>query len=204
MKRKTLDEFTWELSSKEPIPGGGGATSLVGAISAALAKMVTSLTLGKKTYAKYEEENLRIAQEAEELRQALLDGINEDAEAFLPLSKAYGMDKNLPEYREVLESCLKNAAKAPADLLERLCRVIELDEKLAESGSKLAVSDAATSVSLTRGALYAALINIKVNTRLMKDREYAKAMDRKYEAMAEEYAKRADEVYRRIGERLNG
>ncbi|MBR2684792.1 MAG: cyclodeaminase/cyclohydrolase family protein [Erysipelotrichaceae bacterium] len=204
MKDKTLEQFTLDLSTKDPIPGGGGATALVGSICASLSQMVTSLTAGKKTYAKYEEENQMIAMKAEILRAALLNGIQEDADAFLPLAKAYSMDKSLPEYPTVMEECLRNAAKAPADLLERLCDVIELDERLAETGSKLAISDAATSAALAGGALYAALINIRVNTRLMKDRDYAEEMDRKYAALAEEYRQRAEKVYQRIEERLNG
>ena len=49
-------EFIDVLASSAPIPGGGGASALVGAIGVALGNMVGSLTVGKKRYADVEED----------------------------------------------------------------------------------------------------------------------------------------------------
>jgi formiminotetrahydrofolate cyclodeaminase len=48
-------DFVEVLSSKAPVPGGGGASALVGAVGTALGNMVGSLTVGKKKYADVEE-----------------------------------------------------------------------------------------------------------------------------------------------------
>ena len=48
------NEFVEVLASKAPVPGGGGASALVGAIGTALGNMVGSLTVGKKKYADVE------------------------------------------------------------------------------------------------------------------------------------------------------
>ena len=48
---RTCREFVEVLASKEPVPGGGGASALVGAVGTALGNMVGSLTKGKKKYA---------------------------------------------------------------------------------------------------------------------------------------------------------
>ena len=42
------NEFVEVLASKAPVPGGGGASALVGAVGTALGNMVGSLTVGKK------------------------------------------------------------------------------------------------------------------------------------------------------------
>ena len=55
LEQKTT-EFLDALSSSAPVPGGGGASALVGAIGTALGNMVGSLTVGKKKYADVEEE----------------------------------------------------------------------------------------------------------------------------------------------------
>ena len=55
-KTQTCEDFIEVLASKAAIPGGGGASALVGAIGIALGNMVGSLTVGKKTYADVEEE----------------------------------------------------------------------------------------------------------------------------------------------------
>ena len=55
ISEKTCVEFVDVLASKAPVPGGGGAAALVGAIGMALGSMVCNLTIGKKKYAQYEE-----------------------------------------------------------------------------------------------------------------------------------------------------
>lgn len=203
MLDKSIREFTELSASKAPVPGGGGVSALVGSLAASLAEMVTNLTTGKKKYAEYEEEIQRIMKETDELRISLLSCVNEDAEAFEPLAKAYSMDKNDPDYAENMEKCLKTAAGAPLHILQLCCRVVELDERLAVIGSKLAVSDAATSVMLAHGAIYGAFINIKVNTRLMKNREYAVELEDKAAEMLQEYGERALKCYRSVEKRLS-
>ena len=123
MLDKSIREFTELSASKLPVPGGGGVSALVGSLAASLAEMVTNLTTGKKKYAEYEEEIQRIMKETDELRISLLDCVNEDAEAFEPLAKAYSMDKNDPDYADIMENCLKVAAGAPHHILQLCCRV---------------------------------------------------------------------------------
>ena len=91
------NEFVEVLASKAPVPGGGGASALVGAIGTALGNMVGSLTVGKKKYADVEEEMWELKKKADELQKELLHLIERDAEVFEPLSKAYGMPRETEE-----------------------------------------------------------------------------------------------------------
>lgn len=202
MHNKTLKEFTEITFSKDPVPGGGGVSGYVSSLAASLSGMVTSLTTGKKKYAEYEEEIQLIMKQADELRIKLLESINEDAKAFYPLSNAYGMDKENPNREETLEKCLKDAASSPINILKLTCKVIELDERLAIIGSKLAISDAATSAMLAHGALYGAYVNIIVNTRLMKDKDYSSKIEKEAKTLLEEYSLRARKCYNEVLERL--
>ena len=72
-------DFVDQLASKNPVPGGGGAAALVGAIGTALSSMVGNLTTGKKKYAEFEEDIQRILKRAQELQQDLMKMIDEDA-----------------------------------------------------------------------------------------------------------------------------
>jgi len=204
MLDKSLKEFTQLVSSKAPVPGGGGVSGLVGSLAASLAEMVTNLTTGKKKYQEYEAEIQDIMQETEQLRVLLLESINKDAEAFAPLAQAYGMDKEAEGYLERMENCLKEAARPPYMIMKYCCRIIELDERLADIGSKLAVSDAATSVMLAHGAMYGGAVNVFVNTRLIKDREYADKIDEEVNGLLSEYGRRALNCYQKVWERLKG
>ena len=197
MDNLKLNEFIKILGSSEPVPGGGGASALAGALAAALGSMVGSLTLGKKKYADVEENIKDLMDEAKKTSDALLSCINKDAEMFMPLAKAYGIPKDEPGRDESLEKCLRDAAATPLEIMELSAKSIELLEGFAEKGSTLAVSDAATGAMLARGALLGAAVNVKVNTRLMKDRMHAAELDSKADALIAEYAGRADEVFRR-------
>ena len=79
-------DFITVLSGKSPVPGGGGAAALAGAIGIALGNMVGSLTVGKKTYAAVEEDIIQCKKKADDITARLLDLVEKDAEAFEPLS----------------------------------------------------------------------------------------------------------------------
>ena len=202
MQNKTLDEFSKLTASKQPVPGGGGVCANVAALSSALGEMVTNLTIGKQKYIQYTNELNDIRKELEILRVNLLDCINKDAEAFEPLSVVYKMDKNDPTYESKMEECLRNAANSPMLILKYCTRIIDLDERLAVIGSKISVSDAATSVMLAHGALYGAYVNILVNTRLMKDKQYASNFEKEAVDLLDEYSVKALNIYDDICKRL--
>ena len=204
MLDKTIRTFTEESASKAPVPGGGGVSALCGALAASLAEMVTNLTTGKKKYAEYEKEIQGIMKRTETLRISLLECIEKDAEAFAPLAAAYSMDKNTEGYEQRMETCLRSAAEPPYEIMKYCAEVIRLDERLAVIGSKLSVSDAGTSVMLAHGALCGAYLNVRVNTRLMKDREYAEVLDEKADVLLGEYTERALNCFNAVMERMDG
>ena len=86
---ETLDSFLAQLSTKAPVPGGGGASALIGAVAASLSHMVAALTVGKQKYAAVEDEMQTVLERADALQKRFLSLMDEDAEAFAPLAKAY-------------------------------------------------------------------------------------------------------------------
>ncbi len=105
MLEKKMTDFLEVLSSKEPVPGGGGASAAVGAFAAALGMMVANLTVGKKTYAAVEEEILGVRERLEKIRDQLVVLADRDAEAFEPLPKPMACrkkQKNRKQKKNVL------------------------------------------------------------------------------------------------------
>jgi len=199
MTEKSCIEFVKMLSSKAPVPGGGGASALVGALGVALGSMVGNLTLGKKKYEAVEDDIKRILVKAEELQKSLLQLVEKDAEVFEPLSKAYGLPRDTEEEKktreEVLENALKLACSVPVEIMEKCMEAIELHEELANKGTKIAISDVGVGVLFCRSALEGASLNVFINTKLMKNREYAEMMNEKTERMLSEGIDRANAVY---------
>lgn len=191
----STEQFTEELASKAAVPGGGGASALVGAVGAALGSMVGNLTIGKKKYAAVKEEVTAIIVEMETIRKELLRLIDADAEAFLPLSKAYGIPKDDPTRAEVMESALRLACSVPMDLMRTLGRAIELHEILGQKGSRLALSDVGVGVLCCKTALEGASLNVWINTKSMTDRAYAETIEAEAEELLQKYSPMADRIY---------
>lgn len=198
MLTKSLSEFADMLSSREPVPGGGGASALCAALGASLGSMVVALSLGKGKSPEEEAALQSLSARAEKARDELLGLIDGDAEAFLPLATAYRLPKDAPGRAEERERCLKLAASAPLRILELCCEVIALQEELSRLGSPLMRSDVATGSVLAWGAMYGAAVNVLVNTKAMKDRPYAEELNRKVQTLMGEYWQRADRCYEDI------
>lgn len=190
----TCADFAEALASKESVPGGGGAAAYAGALAAALAGMVANFTAGKKKHAAHEEDIRRIVAEQEQARQRLVRLVDEDAEGFLPLSRAYGIPKDDPSRQEELERCTKAALACPLETMREACRVVELLEELEEKGSRMLLSDVGCASALARAALEAAALNVFVNTEALIDRDFAARTDEECDRMLSEYVPRAQAV----------
>lgn len=201
-----VTEFTQVLSSKSPVPGGGGASALVGAVGMALGSMVGNLTVGKKKYADVEADMYALMEKAEELRIELLRLIDEDAVVFEPLSRAYGMPKDTPEEQaekaRVMEECLRNACSVPMDIMRAVCKAIDLHEEFGEKGSALAISDVGVGVICCKSALQGASLNVFINTQSMKDKDFAGKIEAEADDLLEKYCAKADEIFQKVVKRL--
>ena len=193
--QKSCREFVEVLASNAPVPGGGGAAALVGAIGTALGNMVGSLTVGKKKYADVEAEIIALKEKCDGLQKDLLDQVPADAVGFEPLAKAYGIPKDDPRRPELLEAATLEACRVPLHIMELCCAAIETLEQFAASGSRLAVSDAGCGAVCCRAALQAASLNVRINTKSLQDRAAAERLNDRMNIMLEEYGPRADAVY---------
>ena len=188
-------EFVTVLASNAPVPGGGGASALVGAIGTALGNMVGSLTVGKKKYADVEEEIIALKARCDRLQKDLLDQIAADAKGFEPLAKAYGIPKDDPNRDQVLEEATMVACQVPMKIMELCCESLDAIEVFAAKGSRLAVSDAGCGAVCVKAALQAASLNVFINTKTLKNREAAEAMNKKCLDMLDKYCALADKIF---------
>lgn len=195
MLEKPATQFLSELSSNAPVPGGGGASAAVGAFAAALGMMVTNLTIGKKKYADYEEEVKTVRDRLEGLRDQLIDLVDGDAVAFEPLSKAYSIPKDDPERDTIMENALYEASVVPMSIMETVLAAAKELEVLVEKGSKLAVSDVGVGILFAQAAIEGASLNVYINTKSMKDRDRAAALDAKADAIIAEGAALKTRIY---------
>lgn len=203
---KSCSEFVEVLATKAPVPGGGGASAMVGALATALGNMVGSLTVGKKKYAAVEEEMWALKDRCDRLQKDFLHLVERDAEVFEPLARAYSMPKNTEEEKaekaRVMEIVLRDACSVPMEIMEKCCEAIDIIDVFAEKGSVIAISDAGVGAAFAKAALQGASLNVYINTKSMADKALAAELNAKCDRMLEEYTGKADAIFDSVLGRL--
>ena len=154
----SLQEFADHLSAREPVPGGGGAAALIGALAAALCSMAGNYSTDKKSAEGHEEE----------LRMRLLALVDADAEAFAPLAAAWRLPKD-EIGKAALQQATLDACVAPMDMLQSCAALVPPLETIRKYGAKSLQSDVGCAASALAAALECAGMNLLVNTRLLDD-----------------------------------
>ena len=170
---KKLSNFLDELASNSPTPGGGSVAALAGALGAALISMVGNLTVGKKKYEDVEEDIKKIISSSEKLRYELSQLIEEDVKVFNNFMATYKMPKETEDEKKVrtekIQEALIKAAKVPLRVAYKCLDILNLSKEVAEKGNANVASDAGVAVLMAEAALESAILNVKINLRMIKD-----------------------------------
>lgn len=170
---KKVSNFLDELASGSPTPGGGSVAALAGALGAALISMVSNLTIGKKKYEEVEEDIKKIRSSSEKLRYELNQLIEEDVKTFNNFMATYKMPKETEEEirrrAEKMQESLVKAAKVPLRVAYQCLDILKLSKEVAEKGNVNLVSDAGVAVLIAEAALESALLNVKINLKMIRD-----------------------------------
>lgn len=201
-----INNYLEELSSKAPIPGGGGVSAFVAALSAALSSMVCNLTIGKKSYMAVEKNIQGILEEMQSHVESFIKLADRDAEVFYPLSQAYSVKPNTEEekitHESKMEELLYNAAAVPLEVMKEACWMMGSIEYLVKKGSKRAVSDAGMAAMLLRSAVCGAMMNVAINAKYMKDRDKAESLLKEGNEILNITMEQSDIIYREVLEVL--
>lgn len=202
----SMKEFAGDLGAKKSMPGGGSAAAYAATMANSLAMMVANFTLGKKKYADYEEDIVRILDRAQKMSEDVMSLVDKDIEAFLPLSNCYKMQANTEEEKKAkaleMEKCLRGAAMVPMEILDISKDILDLHEELLIKGSVMLLSDVGVGAEMVRVAAKSAYININVNTKYMKDRDHADKAVLKYADLLKVIEDKCDRIYSEVMNRL--
>ena len=189
MKNMTINEFAKIVASDSPVPGGGSIAALCGALGAALAEMVANLTVTKKKYADSKEEMTDIISKASQLRDKLLNYIEEDSLAYNKVMEAYKLPKETEKEkayrRDRIQEGLKVAASVPLKVAETSFEIFPLAEAVVLRGSVSSVTDALVGAMMARTGVLSAVLNIRINLDSIKDDEFVKALKEKADILEE-------------------
>ncbi|MBO8137290.1 MAG: cyclodeaminase/cyclohydrolase family protein [Desulfotomaculum sp.] len=188
--KKSVGDFLKITSSDSPVPGGGSAAALTGAMGAALVQMVGNLTTGKEKYRHVEEEINELIQRGSELMEKLQYLAREDMNHFETFMKVLKLPKNTAEEqierKKQLQEALKSATNTPLNIASAGVEVLSLALQVAEKGTKNAISDAAVAAYLAEAAVKAALITADCNIPRIEDQEFINAANQQKERLTAE------------------
>ena len=163
----SVEELTTRLASRDPIPGGGSAAAIAGAMGASLVGMVVELSIGRPDAEPYAAELQAIRDEAARYRAELLTLAQTDAEAYDAVVRARKLPKSTDEEREARRAAIQTAMLAAADAPLHDARVatatLALAERIAPIGNPNAVSDAGVAAQLASAAVRGAALNVRIN-----------------------------------------
>ncbi len=165
----TVEAFTNEVSRESPAPGGGSIAALAGALGAALSSMVANLTANKRGSEEVDEPLNAAAEEAQEIKQQLINGIDADTNAF----NAYMAARRLPSVtgeqkkikKQAEQDGLKQAVRVPLKTAELSLKAIEVAQTVVQYGNPNSITDVGVGAQIAytgvKGGVYNVLINLK-------------------------------------------
>lgn len=172
--------FLDEVSAATPAPGGGSAAAYAGALGAALVEMVAGLTMGRPKYAAVEAEMRAIHVHAGRLKSELEASVEDDSAAFEAVMGATRMakttDSEKAERNAAIQLAYLAAAHVPLHTAAKAVHTIELALACMRDGNLNAISDAYSGTALARASLNAAASNVRINLKMVEDRESARKM----------------------------
>jgi formiminotetrahydrofolate cyclodeaminase len=182
-----VSEFTAQLSSDDPAPGGGSASAAVAAVGAGLLIMTCNFTIGKEKYADVEEDMVEARDELESIRVWLLASIDRDTQAYGAVVDAFKMPKATPEEKaarkDAIQKAMVGAAEVPLDVARRCGRALDLASMVVELGNPNTLSDAGCGARFVEAGLRGALYNVRINLGSIKDEDYVSRTAGEVEAL---------------------
>ena len=176
--RMSLAELLDAFASNHPVPGGGSAAALAGAVGASLLIMVAGLP--KTRHGTDEERNALTSAAARlrPLRDELASLIERDSDAYTSVMNAYRLprssDAEQAARRHSIDEAMRTATEAPMEMIRACERAMREAEVIATSGAASAASDAAVGIELLKTAARSAGLNVDTNLTAVKDAEFVK------------------------------
>ncbi len=198
----TMVDLVDEVSRETPAPGGGSVAAVASALGAGLASMVAGLTISKKGYESVAEDMGRIGEEAQQVKAALVRGVDDDTDAFNTYFEALRMPKKSPAEKTAREAAmqegLKLAVNVPLKTARDSLETIRLCGEVVANGNTNSVTDGGVGAEVAYAGLRGAILNVLINLPGITDKQYVKEM----KSTCEELIREADALITDIRTRV--
>jgi formiminotetrahydrofolate cyclodeaminase len=199
LSTRTIDRFLKQLASASPTPGGGSVAALSAATSASLGMMVCALATKKEESLELNDLEARLSS----LKEGFLHLAEKDEEAFTAVMAAYRLPREDERRRPAIEGALLDAAEVPLKVASDGVSLLSLLVVLVPLGTRQSVSDVGVAAIMGKGAIEAALLNVRINLAYMKDKETIARLTQQADEIAKKGVDLAEQVRALVGSRLS-
>lgn len=203
----SLTQFSRELASESPAPGGGSVAALCGGLSASLSTMVAGLTFGKKGYEQASEKMNTLAQKAQQLQQQLLVAVDGDTAAFNQVAACFKMPKATEEEKskraQAIQEATKGATLSPLGILTLCPELIAIAREMVLHGNQNSLSDAGVALHAAKTAAWGAYYNVLINLKSLTDENWKKPISTEADKLVSQCEKDAMAVEQELLKRLS-
>jgi formiminotetrahydrofolate cyclodeaminase len=165
----TIADFLDATAAKQPAPGGGSVTALVGALSAAIGEMVLSYSVGKKGLEAHQDDLKSALAELHRARQVMLDLMVEDQAAYQALTAAKKLLKDSPQWASEYAAALAASISTPQLIAVTAAAILALTDRLVEKVNYYLLSDLAVCAELAMATVRCGIYNVRVNQSELTD-----------------------------------
>ena len=204
--KQSVEEFVRDLNSTKPMPGGGSAAAICGAMAAALAGMSAHMTAGKKKFAAVESKMQEIITATAVLQEEMLAMAQEDADMYSLVLQAYKLPKNTEteaaQRAMAIEEASKTAVIASLKVTGACVRIMKLAYTTVTEGNQMMVTDGSASALLARACQQVAAYNVRINLGGVKDKAVAAEAEKLLASHLAEGEKLEANVLQEVEQRL--
>lgn len=169
------------VASDAPVPGGGSVAGTVAALAAALGEMVCRLSLGKRDQSDANDAISAALARLTAARVSFSALALQDERAYAAYRLASEMPKSTQpekdERRLAMQAALVGAARVPLATARAGVDLLTDIAFVAEHGNPHVRSDAIIAAIMAEAAIRSSAVNVRVNTRMLRDRDRAAELD---------------------------
>jgi glutamate formiminotransferase/formiminotetrahydrofolate cyclodeaminase len=204
--KESFESFLERIAASTPTPGGGSASAICGALSAALSRMVANLAVGKPGYEHTQADLSQVDTRGIELQGRFLALASEDADAYDAVVAAMRLPKASDDERaarrEAMQSAYQRAAQVPMETIGAALEALEIAALAAERGNRSAITDAGVAALLAEAAMRGAALNVRVNLAAIADEGWRERTERELGFLLEAGTKRANAIEALVESRM--
>ena len=175
VNRITFD-FIDEVSRDSAAPGGGSVAALSGALGAALGTMVANLSISKSGFEKQQRTLANISQRGQNIKDRLVQAVDDDTSAFDKVIKAMRMPKDTEEEKDTREIEMQKgyqiATLVPLETVKDCKEALGICYDISKIMDDGMASDVGSGACMANAGAISAAYNVRINIKSINDLKF--------------------------------